>query len=823
MDAIEQFSFLLFLKRLDEAEDLRERQAKRRKQEDYQPKVPLEMRWRHWTQMKAEDALNHVKNKVFPWLKEMGNPKTQEEPNKDNLETQEEVNEADNPETQEEPNEIKNSFSQYMQTAEFKINKPSLLIEACKAIDEMKISEQNQDVQGDLYEYLLSKLSIAGRNGQFRTPRHIIRMMVEMVEPKPTDRIGDLAAGTCGFLVNAYQYILEKHTSPEILYDDQGNKHLVGDLLTPEEQEFLQTEAFTAYDNDSGMTMLRIGLMNLMLHGIEYPRFFYMDTLSKKFDDEQSLDVVLMNPPVKGAVDAGEVHPKLAGKSKKSELLFLHLILRVLDMGSRCAVIVPDGVLFGSSKAHVEIRRKMIEENRLDGVVSMPAGVFKPYAKGFTSVLLFTRGGTTERIWFYDMEHDGFSLDDKRQPVAANDIPDILNCWKNRSNTDFNKQRDERLALLKEQILPLKLEWMQLHKEINRLSVENVIALTHDNSSYFALESNKQRLVKLDELMTPLQSEINQLNHHFWVNKAQVKANKYDLSASRYRQIENDVSFYDFPHVTLERLLNLQEVITRGLLELSQCFEFIQSSNNLDMYELGELLTSIPYSGIYKPREFIGSGVLLLEIKSLYAGLTIDFSKTKRIQCTDKELEKYQILPGDILINRVSVMPEGVGKAVIVTHVPESTVYESAVMRCRVDLSKIDPWFLVYYLASKESRKELLSKANISNQSSINQEILKSLRVPLPPLELQREIAKVIQNLERFRLQRQEVERQAENLFQTMLHRAFRGELTSSDFNNEAVSALSQEIGVKQAKPKSTDDLAEYIHTKVHQQETETI
>jgi type I restriction enzyme M protein len=252
MDAIEQFSFLLFLKRLDEAEDLNERQAKRRK-EDYQPKIPLEMRWRHWTQMKAEDALNHVKNKVFPWLKEMGNS--------DNEEENEEEKEKETDENQ-------SSFSEYMQTAEFKINKPSLLIEACKSIDEMKISEQNQDVQGDLYEYLLNKLSIAGRNGQFRTPRHIIRMMVEMVEPKPTDRIGDLAAGTCGFPVNAYQYILEKNTSPEILFDEQGNKHLVGDLLTPEQQEFLQTEAFTAYDNDSGMTMLRIGSMNFMLHGI---------------------------------------------------------------------------------------------------------------------------------------------------------------------------------------------------------------------------------------------------------------------------------------------------------------------------------------------------------------------------------------------------------------------------------------------------------------------------------------------------------------------------------------------------------------------------
>ncbi|AFZ56191.1 N-6 DNA methylase [Anabaena cylindrica FACHB-243] len=552
MDAIEQFSFLLFLKRLDETEDLNERQAKRRK-EDYQPKIPAEMRWRNWTQKKAEDALNHVKNKVFPWLKEMGNSDNEEE------------NEEGN---KQETNEDKSSFSEYMQTAEFKINKPSLLIEACKSIDEMKISEQNQDVQGDLYEYLLNKLSIAGRNGQFRTPRHIIRMMVEMVEPKPTDRIGDLAAGTCGFPVNAYQYILEKNTSPEILFDEKGNKHLVGDLLTPEESEFLQTEAFTAYDNDSGMTMLRIGSMNFMLHGIEQPRFFAKDTLSKRFDDENTLDLVLMNPPFKGAVDAADVHPKLAGLSKKSELLFLHLILRVLDMGGRCAVIVPDGVLFGSSKAHVEIRKKIIEENRLDGVVSMPSGVFKPYAGVSTAVLLFTRGGTTDRVWFYDMEHDGFSLDDKRQPVTENDIPDILDCWQNRFNADVTQQNEERLAELKKQIAPLKAERLLLHKEINRLSFENAVAPADDEATSQALETDKQKLALLHEKISPLQNEINRLNRQFWVTKAQVRGNKYDLSASRYRQVEQDEVFYDVPQVTLERLLKLEDVMGAEVREL---------------------------------------------------------------------------------------------------------------------------------------------------------------------------------------------------------------------------------------------------------------
>jgi type I restriction enzyme M protein len=258
----------------------------------------------------------------------------------------------------------------------------------------------------------------------------------------------------------------------------------------------------------------------------------------------------------------------LAGLSKKSELLFLHLILRVLDMGGRCAVIVPDGVLFGSSKAHLEIRKKIIEENRLDGVVSMPGGVFKPYAGVSTAVLLFTRGGKTDRVWFYDMEHDGFSLDDKRQPVTENDIPDILNCWQNRFNDDFIQEREERLEVLKKQVAPLKAERLLLHKEINRLTFENAIAPADDEATREALEADKQKLALLHEEIEPLQREMNQLNRQFWVNKAQVKNNKYDLSASRYRQVEQDEVFYDAPQVTLERLLKLEAVMGDEVREL---------------------------------------------------------------------------------------------------------------------------------------------------------------------------------------------------------------------------------------------------------------
>jgi len=564
LDSIEQLSFLLFLKRLDEAEQDRERDVRlgRKKREPVfsDPKL----RWSYWTNLKAEDALKHVKEKIFPFLKSLGGSG--------------------------------GSFAEQMTNAEFKINKPSLLIEACKAIDAMQISAQNQDVQGDLYEYLLGRLNTAGTSGQFRTPRHIIRMMVRMLDPKPRERMCDPAAGTCGFPVNVYQHILETHTDRAILkYDEEGYPHqLIGDKLSKAEHNFLQREAITAYDSDSGMTMLRIGSMNLMLHGIERPRFHYTDTLSKSFNEEKCYDLVLANPPFKGAIDAADINPTLPSKGRKTEILFLHLFLRLLEMGGRAAVIVPDGVLFGTSNAHVEIRKKLIEENRLDAVVSMPGGVFKPYAGVSTAVLLFTKGGATDKIWFYDMEHDGFSLDDKRQRVSENDIPDILDCWKHRREPKFAQDRAQRLTDLRKQIAPLKAQALKLHAEINRLTFEAAIAsddggtraVASDEQALrvaespddkiihldpqAALEADQQKLQKLHEQMTPLQNEINQLNRQFWVSKDKVRANKYDLSASRYRQNEQAEVYHEIPAVILDRLRRIEAHATRTVATLEQ-------------------------------------------------------------------------------------------------------------------------------------------------------------------------------------------------------------------------------------------------------------
>jgi type I restriction enzyme M protein len=532
LDAIEQLSYLFFMKRMDDEENRRKRTADLRGLA-YEPIFKdEELRWKFWTGKAAADALKHVKEKVFPALKTISGAGS--------------------------------SFELQMENAEFKINKPALLIEACKAIDEMNLSAQNQDVQGDLYEYLLSKLNTAGRNGQFRTPRHIIRMMVQMIDPQATERICDPAAGTCGFLVNAYQYILEQNTSKDVLqYDAEGMPHnLTGDLMDEKSEKFLQGDAITGFDSDSGMTMLRIGSMNLMLHGLSHPNFRYADTLSKGYTEQRRYNVVLANPPFKGAVDATTMGDDLPATIKKTELLFIHLFLRMLDFGGRCAAIVPDGVLFGSSNAHVSTRRKLIDENGLEAVISMPSGVFKPYAGVSTAILIFTKAATTSRIWFYDMSADGFSLDDKRQATDANDIPDIIECWKrHKANDDaFYALRTQRLIELKELVAPMKTRRLELQRDINRLTFESVIAPPEDETARITLETEEQLLAELEEQITPIQKEIDQLGNQFWVTKAEVTENKYDLSASRYRKIDPDETFYEEPDVTLERLMKLEEI-----------------------------------------------------------------------------------------------------------------------------------------------------------------------------------------------------------------------------------------------------------------------
>jgi len=304
------------------------------------------------------------------------------------------------------------------------------------------------------------------------------------------------------------------------------------------------------------------------LHGLTAPRFHYTDTLSKAFNEESRYDVVLANPPFKGAIDASDVNPTLPTKVKKTEILFLHLFLRLLDNGGRGVVIVPDGVLFSSSNAHVEARKKLIEENRLDAVVSMPAGVFRPYAGVSTAILIFTRGAKTDRIWFYDMEHDGFSLDDKRQRVPENDIPDVLACWRNRKDSDFIAKRSGRLNELKTKIAPLKTDRLKHHETIHRLKFEEVIA-DYSEKARAAREKAEVELADLQVRIAPLQAETNQLGRQFWVDKKDVVTNKYDLSASRYRDVEQEEEFSDNTTITLNRLTLLEQSAAKQLAQLN--------------------------------------------------------------------------------------------------------------------------------------------------------------------------------------------------------------------------------------------------------------
>ena len=309
------------------------------------------------------------------------------------------------------------AYAKYMSDAIFKIPTPLMLdkiVTAMDAIYEESRQAGSPDVRGDIYEYLLSKLSTAGVNGQFRTPRHIIRMMVEMMDPRPDEVICDPACGTGGFLVEAGAYLKEKYKN-EIFFDREKKDHYMNRM-------------FHGYDMDR--TMLRIGAMNMMTHGIDNPFIEYRDSLSDQNTDRERYSLILTNPPFKGSLDADIVSTDLLKlcKTKKTELLFLALFLRMLKVGGRCACIVPDGVLFGSSKAHKDIRKEIVENHRLEAVISMPSGVFKPYAGVSTAVLVFTNTGHggTDDVWFYDMKADGFSLDDKRTETKENDIPDII-------------------------------------------------------------------------------------------------------------------------------------------------------------------------------------------------------------------------------------------------------------------------------------------------------------------------------------------------------------------------------------------------------------
>lgn len=320
------------------------------------------------------------------------------------------------------------AYARYMGDAIFKIPTPAMLTKIVDGIDQLELGDA--DTKGDLYEHLLSKVATAGTNGQFRTPRHIIKMMVELVKPEPGDIIIDPAMGSAGFLIEAQQYLRDHHS--EMFLDAKALEHFHNSMF---------------FGNDMDRTMLRIGAMNMLLHGVDNPNISYRDSLSEQNTDEEKYTLVLANPPFKGSLDYEAVSADLlkVAKTKKTELLFLALFLRILKKGGRAAVIVPDGVLFGASKAHKQIRKEILENNKLDAVISMPSGVFKPYAGVSTAILVFTKTGSggTDKVWFYDMKADGLSLDDKRQEVAENDIPDIIERYNNLDKEAERKRTEQ--------------------------------------------------------------------------------------------------------------------------------------------------------------------------------------------------------------------------------------------------------------------------------------------------------------------------------------------------------------------------------------------
>ena len=397
LSVIEQITYLLFIKGLDDIEIRNEKDdvflgitSNRIFDSEHQ-----NCRWSVFKDYEAGKMFKNMQENVFPFIKQLGNTKN-------------------------------SNYAKYMQDALFLVPTPLMLQKVITGIDGLPMKDR--DTKGDVYEYLLSKLSTAGTNGQFRTPRHIIKMMVELMQPTSQDIIVDPACGSAGFLVEAGEYLRENHK--EIFNDKK-------------EKEHFNNTMFYGFDIDT--TMLRISAMNLMQHGIENPNIEYKNTIGDDNEDKNKFTLVLANPPFKGSVDLETISKDLLGvtnKSKKTELLFLALFLKILKTGGRVASIVPDGVLFGSSNQHKAIRKEIIENHKLEAIISMPSGVFKPYAGVSTAIMIFTKTGQggTDKVWFYDMTADGFSLDDQRQPIKENDIPEIIERFNNRDSEKEQKR-----------------------------------------------------------------------------------------------------------------------------------------------------------------------------------------------------------------------------------------------------------------------------------------------------------------------------------------------------------------------------------------------
>lgn len=455
---IEQITYLLFMKDLDRAELAKEK-GMEVMGENYSPIFPddkPEYRWHTFKDLgDAQQMFTLMQQEIFPFIKQLN---------------------GTNDDT---------AFSRYMKDAIFQINKPSTLQKVVASLDELPT--EDRDIQGDIYEYLLSKLATSGTNGQFRTPRHIIKMMVELMEPNPQDIISDPAMGSAGFLVAASEYLREHHQ--DLFLDQKLNKHYHNNMF---------------HGNDMDSTMLRIGAMNMMLHGVDNPQIEYRDSLSQDNLERDKYSLILANPPFKGSLDYESTANDLLAsiKTKKTELLFLALFLRTLKAGGRAAIIVPDGVLFGSSKAHKDIRKEIAEKNKLEAVISMPSGVFKPYAGVSTAILIFTKTeiGGTDNVWFYNMQADGYSLDDKRNPIDNNDIPDIISRFKVRKK-EIDRNRTEKSF-----VVPIE----ELKENDYDLSINKYKEIEYDEREYEASSIILHRVTELENRIIVNLEELQQ-------------------------------------------------------------------------------------------------------------------------------------------------------------------------------------------------------------------------------------------------------------------------------------------------------------------------
>lgn len=532
LTAIEQITYLIFMKRLDDLEAKRERDAEFTG-ENYSSRfagrfqIPgstesidkNELRWRVFKHKPAEEMLLHVQTKVFPFLKTFNSVPTATEA----LETLGMVAEPQTPYRKAHADgrlaAQPDNFTKHMANAVFIMPKASLLVTAIHIVEDIfKEIEKDategghafQDIQGDVYEMLLSEIATAGKNGQFRTPRHIIKLMAELVAPQLGQRIADPACGTGGFLLGAYQYILTdlvRKSTPfssgegpgvRLTLDEDGFERAAISAVLTQEVKSILDQSFVGYDIDT--TMVRLGLMNLMMHGIDQAQIDYKDTLSKSYNEDSQFDIVLANPPFTGNIDKGDINEGLQLPTTKTELLFVERIFNMLKMGGTAAVIVPSGVIQNSGKAFEAVRKLIIEKAELKAVIAVPGGAFKPYAGVSTAILIFTKGGETNNVWFYDMQADGYTLDDKRNKITESDLPDIVQRYKAR---DAQKDGDRKLK-------------------------------------------------------------------YFMVPKKEIVENNYDLNLSSYKEEVYEEVVYEKPEVILEKLESLEAEIQKGLVELKE-------------------------------------------------------------------------------------------------------------------------------------------------------------------------------------------------------------------------------------------------------------